>query len=115
MANKKSENNSSNTTNTTETNKKNRSFPILNWGINQISFWLIVSTAVFYLVSMILHYAAVSSALVDTFQAIASAIMICVVAVLAFRYVKNKQIVWKILYAVTLFIVLVCIVLPILL
>lgn len=83
--------------------------------INKLSFWLIVSTAILYLVAMVLHLVGVNSAVVGWLQAVASAVMICIVAVLAWRYVAHKQAVWKVLYFVVLLVILVCIVIPIVL
>ncbi len=82
------------------------------WGINKLSFWLIAITAILYLVAMILSLCGINAAIVSALQSVASAIMICVVAVLAWRYVKSKPTVWKVLYFVVLLVVLVGIVIP---
>lgn len=81
------------------------------WSLNKISFWLIVATAILYLVGMILscvHLAGPAMIL----QNVANALMICVVAVLAYRYVRNKPTVWLVLYIVVLLVVLAGIVIP---
>ena len=82
------------------------------WSLNKISFWLIVATAVLYLLAMILHLIGLPAALVGSLQAVATAIMICIVGVLAWRYVRNKGTVWIVLYVIVLLVVLVGIVLP---
>ncbi len=81
--------------------------------LNKLSFWLIVSTAILYLVAMILHLVKVDSTIVSWLQAVASAVMICIVGVLAWRFVSHKQVVWKVLYIVVLLVILVGIVIPI--
>lgn len=80
--------------------------------LNKVSFWLICVTAILYLVAMILHLVGIEAVIVSAFQAVATAIMIIVVAILAWRYVKNKQTVWKILYIVCLLVVIVGIIIP---
>lgn len=80
--------------------------------INKVSFWLLLVAAVVYLVNMILHLVGIGSTIVNWIGAAAAALMICVVAVLAWRYVRNKQTVWKILYFVILLVALVGLVLP---
>ena len=79
--------------------------------INKVSFWLLLVAAVVYLVNMILHLVGIGSTIVNWIGA-AAALMICVVAVLAWKYVRNKQTVWKILYFVILLVALVGLVLP---
>ncbi len=80
--------------------------------LNKVSFWLICVTAILYLVAMILHLVGIEAVIVSALQAVATAIMIIVVAILAWRYVKNKQTVWKILYIVCLLVVIVGIIIP---
>ena len=80
--------------------------------INKVSFWLLLVAEVVYLVNMILHLVGIGSTIVNWIGAAAAALMICVVAVLAWRYVRNKQMVWKILYFVILLVALVGLVLP---
>ena len=95
--------------------------PVRKWGmstggsgisLNKVSFWLICVTAILYLVAMILHLVGIEAVIVSALQAVATAIMIIVVAILAWRYVKNKQTVWKILYIVCLLVVIVGIIIP---
>ena len=80
--------------------------------INKVSFLLLLVAAVVYLVNMILHLVGIGSTIVNWIGAAAAALMICVVAVLAWKYVRNKQTVWKILYFVILLVALVGLVLP---
>lgn len=80
--------------------------------LNQVSFWLIVISAILYLVNIILSAIGGFDGIVGWLQAAATAVMICVVAVLAWRYVSHKAVVWKVLYVIVLLVVLVGLVLP---
>lgn len=82
------------------------------WSLNKISFWIIVSVAVLYLVSMILALVGINSKIVGILQGVATAIMITIVAILAWRYVKNKPAVWILLYIICFLLVLVGIIIP---
>ena len=92
-------------------NKNRSNKPRSAWSLNKISFYLIVATAILYLVGMILSCFHLSGPVL-ILQGIANAIMICVVSVLAYRFVRNKPTVWLVLYIVVLLIVLVGIVIP---
>ena len=81
------------------------------WSLNKISFWLIVASAVIYLLGLILHFVGFQS-VTSWLQGVATAIMICVVAVLAYRYIRNKPVVWLVLYILALLVVIVGIILP---
>ena len=82
------------------------------WSLNKISFWIIVSVAILYLVSMILALVGVNSKVVGIMQGVATAIMITIVAILAWRYVRNKPAVWILLYIICFLLVLVGIIIP---
>lgn len=82
------------------------------WSLNKISFWTIVAVTLLYAVSLVLAACGISSRVVGWLQGVASAFMIVIVAVLAWRYVRNKQVVYKVLYFVCLLIVLAAIVVP---
>ena len=82
------------------------------WGLNKISLWVIGAMAILYLVASILSLCGVNLKVVSALQGVATAMAICIAAVLAWRYVKNKQTVWKVLYFVLLLVVLLGIVLP---
>lgn len=96
-------------------NKKKKSSGGSGISLNKVSFWLIAVTAVLYLVAMILHLVGLNSVIVNALQSIATAIMIVVVAILAWRYVRTKALVWKILYIVCLLVVIIGIVIPLVL
>ncbi len=89
-----------------------RSSGIRTWGLNKISFWCIGAMAILYLVASILALCGVNFKVVSVLKDCATALAICIVAVLAWRYVAPKQTVWKVLYIVLLLVVLLGIVLP---
>lgn len=95
-------------------NKKKKSSGGSGISLNKVSFWLIAVTAVLYLVAMILHFF-IDPIIVTALQSVATAIMIIVVAILAWRYVRTKPLVWKILYIVCLLVVIIGIVIPLVL
>lgn len=100
---------SSKTTKTTKTTTtKSSGF----WGINKISFWLIGAAAVLYLVALVLSAVGVNLKIVSAIQGVVTAFIISVVAVLAWKYVRSKATVWKVLYVVFLLVVLVGIIIP---
>lgn len=82
------------------------------WGLNKISFWVIVAVTILYAVAMILSACGINFVIVNALQNVAMATMIVLVAILAWRYVRPKQVVWKVLYFVCLLIVLACIIVP---
>ena len=110
------------TTKTTETKQTSsstsskkttrRSSGIRTWGLNKISFWCIGAMAILYLVASILALCGVNFKVVSVLKDCATALAICIVAVLAWRYVAPKQTVWKVLYIVLLLVVLLGIGLP---
>ena len=110
------------TTKTTETKQTSsstsskkttrRSSGIRTWGLNKISFWCIGAMAILYLVASILALCGVNFKVVSVLKDCATALAICIVAYLAWRYVKPKQTVWKVLYFVLLLVVLLGIIIP---
>lgn len=83
--------------------------------LNKVSFWVICVTAILYLVALLLGHFGISSIIVSALRAVASAIMIIIVAINAWRYVRGRNVVWLILYIVCLLVVIVGIVLPLVL
>lgn len=94
---------------TTKTTKKRSSG---FWGLNKISFYTVAVVAIAYLVSMVLSLCGVNLKIVSAVQNFATAVLICIVAYLAWKYVKSKPTVWKVLYFVLLLVLLVAIILP---
>lgn len=96
----------------TKTTKTSSNTKSSGWSLNKISLYIIIAVAVLYLVSMILSLVGVSFKIVAALQGVATAIMICIVAVLAWRYVSKKQTVWKVLYIVCLLVVIAGVIVP---
>lgn len=96
----------------TKSTKSSSSSKGSSWSLNKVSLYIIVAVAVLYLVSMILSLVGVSFKIVAALQGVATAIMICIVAVLAWRYVSKKQTVWKVLYIVCLLVVIAGVIVP---
>lgn len=105
---------SSSTTNKTQSSTKStrRSGGIRTWGLNKISFWTIGAIAILYLIASILAMCGVNLKVVSAMQGLATAFAICIVAFLAWKYVRPKQTVWKVLYFVLILVVLLGIILP---
>lgn len=82
------------------------------WGLNKISFWTIVAVTILYAVALILSACGVSLSIVAILQGVATAVMIVIVAILAWRYVRPKPAIWKVLYFVCLLIVIAGIIVP---
>lgn len=83
-----------------------------SWGLNKISFWTIVAVTVLYAIALILSACGINATVVNALQGLATAIMIVIVAILAWRYVRSKQMIWKVLYFVCLLIVIAGIIVP---
>ena len=82
------------------------------WSLNKISFWTIVAVTVLYLIALILSACGINLKVVGALQGVATAIMIVIVSVLAWRFVRSKPTVWKVLYVICLLVVLAGIVVP---
>lgn len=79
--------------------------------LNKFSFWLICAAAILYLVGIILSAVGLGD-ITGYLQSVAAALMICVVAILAWRYVAHKAVVWKVLYFVLLLVIICGLILP---
>lgn len=95
--------------------KKKKSSSGTSITLNKVSFWTLTVTAILYVVALILGQLGINLVIVSALEAVAAAVAICIVAVNAWRYVKGKNVVWKILYVVVLLVVLAGIVLPLVL
>lgn len=100
------------TSSSTTTKKSSSSSSSKVWGLNKTSFWCIGAMAILYLIASILSLCGVNLKVVSALKDCATAIAICIVAVLAWKYVRSKQTVWKVLYFVLLLVVLLGIILP---
>ena len=80
--------------------------------INKVSFYVIAAVAGLYLISLIFALFGHHSLLIGVLQGIATAAMISIVAMHAWKYVKSKSKTWKIIFIVCLALVLVGVVIP---
>lgn len=81
-------------------------------GLNKLSFYTIAVVAIAYLVSMILSLCGTNFKVVTAIQNLATAVLICIVSYLAWKYVRPKQTVWKVLYFVLLLVIIIAIIIP---
>ncbi len=102
-------------TNSTKSESTKKSSSSSRWGLNKVSMYVMVAVALLYVVSLLLACFNVNSVVVSALQGVASAIMIVIVAILAWRYVRPKQAVWKVLYVLCLLLVIVGIIVPLVL
>lgn len=82
------------------------------WGLNKISFYVLGAMAVLYLLTTVLSLLGVSLAIVGILQGLATAVAICIVAYIAWKYVAHKATIWKVLYVVFLLLVIAGIIIP---
>lgn len=108
MAEKKKTTTQSKSTKTTKSSSSKKTV----WSLNKISMWTICAAAILYLVSLILSLCGVNFKVVSALQNLATAIMIVIVSILAWRYVAKKPAVWKVLYIVCLLVVIAGIIVP---
>lgn len=109
MATKKTSSSSSKSTSSKSSSSKSSV-----WGLNKISFWTIVAVTIIYAISIVLAAIGGDSLMTATriLQGIATAVMIVIVSILAWRYVRSKPMVWKVLYVICLLIVIAGIIVP---
>lgn len=82
------------------------------WSLNKVSMWILVAAALLYVIAMILSLVSVDFVVVTALQNIAMAVMVVIVSILAWRYVRNKEMVWKVLYVLCLLLVVAGIIVP---
>lgn len=82
------------------------------WSLNKVSMWILVAAALLYVIAMILSLVNVNFVVVTALQNIAMAVMVVIVSILAWRYVRNKEMVWKVLYVLCLLLVVAGIIVP---
>lgn len=102
--------NSSNSNNNQSSKKKSSS----GISLNKVSFYTICAVAFLYLLAMIFNLVGVGAlaSVATILQNVATAVVMCIAAVNAWRFVQNKQTVWKVLYILVLLVILVGIVVP---
>lgn len=114
MATKNTKSSSSKTSSSKSSSSSSSSSKKTVWGLNKISFWTIVAVTIIYAISIVLSAIGGNALMTATriMQGIATAVMIVIVAILAWRYVRSKPIVWKVLYIICLLIVVAGIIVP---
>ena len=98
------------TTKTTRTTRSNGG--VFAWGINKLSMYTIIAIALLYAISTVLALCGVNLKVISALQGLATAVMICIVAYLAWKYASKREMVWKILYVICLCLVLAGVVIP---
>ncbi len=82
------------------------------WSLNKISFWALTIAALVYLLAQVFRWIPGVASAANWVGMVASAIMLCIVAILAWRYVRGKGTVWMVLYFIVLLIAIAFIILP---
>lgn len=78
----------------------------------QLAFFTLCFIAILYLITMILHLCGVQPRAVSIMNTVATILLLIVAAIAGWRYVENKETVWKVLYIVVILVILACIVVP---
>lgn len=85
-------------------------------GLNKISMYTIIVVAVLYVVSTVLSLVplelSLSYKVIGILNGIATAVMITIVSILAWRYVSHKNATWQVIYIICLILVFVGVVIP---
>lgn len=100
------------TKNTKKSSSSSSSSKRSSWGLNKVSFWTIVAATLLYAIALVLSVCGVSLKVVGALQGVATAVMIIIVSILAWRYVRPKPAVWKVLYVICLLVVIAGIIVP---
>lgn len=100
------------TKNTKKSSSSSSSSKRSPWGLNKVSFWTIVAATLLYAIALVLSVCGVSLKVVGALQGVATAVMIIIVSILAWRYVRPKPAVWKVLYVICLLVVIAGIIVP---
>ena len=78
-----------------------------------LAFLVTMFAAILYLVAMALSFFEIDVKIIDTLQSVASVIMICIVSVTGWRFVKTKSTPWKLVYILVLLAVVASVVIPV--
>ena len=78
-----------------------------------LAFCVTMFAAVLYLLSFVLTFWDISNNTIDVLSSIASVIMICIVSVTGWRFVKTKSTLWKLIYIMVLLAVVASVVVPV--
>ena len=78
-----------------------------------LAFLVTMFAAVLYLVSFVLTFLNISDEIVNTMFRVATVILICIVSVTGWRFVKTKSLPWKLVYILVLLAVVASVVVPV--
>ncbi|MCH5152479.1 MAG: hypothetical protein J1F68_00765 [Clostridiales bacterium] len=78
-----------------------------------LAFCVTMFAAILYLLAMALSFFEIDIKIIDTLQSVASVIMICIVSVTGWRFVKTKSMPWKLVYILVLLAVVASVVIPV--
>lgn len=95
-------------------NNKNNNTSSNTLSLSKISFYCIGAMAILYMIATALSLLGIHSMIIGILQGVSSAISICIVAYIAWAFVRHKTTVWKVLYLVFVIIVLIGIIIPML-
>ena len=86
------------------------------WGINKVAMYTIIAVAVLYLVSTILSFIpldlTLSYKVIGILNGLATAVMITIVSILAWRHVSKKNATWQVMFFICLLVVFLGVVIP---
>lgn len=102
-------NSSSNSKSSSNNSSSKHSCPL---GTNKVSFYTICAVAILYLVSAILGACGVNLKIISALQGLATAMLIIIASINAWKYVAHKQTIWKVMFLVCLLVVVLGIILP---
>ena len=80
------------------------------WGF--LAFIVTMFAAILYLVAMVLKFLDISIAVIGTMQSVATVILICIVSVFGWRFIKHRSLTWRLLYVVLILAVVASVVVP---
>ena len=78
-----------------------------------LAFVVTMFAAILYLVAMALSFFEIDIKIIDTLQSVAAVIMICIVSVTGWRFVKTRRAPWKLAYILVLLAVVASVVIPV--
>ena len=78
-----------------------------------LAFLATMFAAVLYLTSLVLSFLDVNLTVFETLQSIATVIMICIVSITGWRYVRSKSLVWRLIYVLILLAVVASVIVPV--
>lgn len=81
--------------------------------LNKIAFYTLVVAAIILMVQAVLTHVLGPSMILSLVSAVIQIILYAIAGVLGWRYVKNKQTVWKVLYILAALVLIVAVILPI--